>query len=155
MKKMAELEFKRLNENVNAIKEYIETSTIAFCDITLGVKYMWRDEYVIDYCIYNDTLIMKESTSDYKNAFYYPIGKDVFGAIEKIEEYAKTKHIPLVWCYLDDAKLEELSSRYQIKSSTYLRDWCDYIYDAKSFLTYSGKIIKPFSPSVASLLQPE
>ena len=82
------LEFKRLEE-VNLIKEYIKQSQIQFCDISLGVRYMWGDDFMVDYAIFDDTLILKESCIDYQNAFYYPMGKNIDGAIEQIEEYMK------------------------------------------------------------------
>ena len=53
------LEFKRLGQDVLKIKQYIDKADVAFCDISIGMKYMWRDYYVVDYAIVNDTLIMK------------------------------------------------------------------------------------------------
>ncbi len=88
------LKFKKLGDNlneINALRGYTDRSKVSFCDISVGVKYMWRDDFVIDYAIYNDTLIMRESCPDYKNAFYYPIGKDEQGALNEIENYCRTK----------------------------------------------------------------
>ncbi|MBO4594919.1 MAG: DUF2156 domain-containing protein, partial [Clostridia bacterium] len=132
-------EFKRLDRDVLLIKKYFEESEIGFCDISAGVKYMWRDDYVIEYAIVNDTLILKEDNPFTKNCFYYPMGKDVVGAIETIENYCKKNRLPLVFCYIDDERVKVLSKRYPYYSAEYDRAWCDYIYDAESFIEFKGK----------------
>lgn len=133
------LEFKKLGKKVDILKEYIGQSEVSFCDISLGVKYAWCDEYVIDYAIFNDTLILREKTENYQEAFYYPMGKDVIGALKQIENYCNKNHKPLCFCYIDDQKVEEFSRRYFCVSVKYDRAWSDYIYQAEKFKTYSGK----------------
>ena len=133
------LEFKPLDKNVNIIKPFIMNAQPNFCDLTLGVKYMWRDDFVCEYAIFDNTLIIKESTPDYKSAFYYPIGANPTGALLEIEKYAKNNDMPLTFCCLSNAEAAELSQRYFSVSVTNDRDWSDYIYDAEKFKTYSGK----------------
>ncbi len=133
------IEFIRLGKDVNKIAEYMEKGEINFCDYSIGAKYIWRDEFVIEYAIYNDTLIMKESCEDYLTAFYYPIGKDVKGALTQIELYCKENNLPLYFCCIDNAKASEMLERYPFSKIVNERDWSDYIYDAEKFKTYSGK----------------
>ena len=136
------LKFKKLGDNMNeiiALRDYMDRSRVSFCDISVGAKYMWRDDFVIDYAIYNDTLIMRESCPDYKNAFYYPIGKDEQGALNEIENYCRTKKEALRFCCLDEAVKAELSERYPLAEFSFDRNWSDYIYNAQDFKTYSGK----------------
>ena len=133
------IEFKKLGANVEILKEFLPKSEISFCDISLGIKYMWREDFVIDYAIFNNTLIMKESTPEYTNAFYYPIGDDVDGALTQIEQYAKSQNLPLKFCCLDNFTVANLSKRYGAVSISNDRNWSDYIYDAEKFKTYSGK----------------
>ncbi len=133
------LEFKRLGQDVLKIKQYINKAEISFCDISVGMKYMWRDYYVVDYAIVNDTLIMKESAPDYKNVFYFPLGNDVAGALLLIEEYCNKNNIPLVFGCIDNEKAGFLSQRYFDVQISNDRDWSDYIYLAEKFKTYSGK----------------
>ena len=45
------LEFKKLDKDVNIIKSYILNTDALFCDLTLGVKYMWRDDFVCEYVV--------------------------------------------------------------------------------------------------------
>lgn len=133
------LQFNALKDNVNLIKNYLQSTSGGFCDLSLGVKYMWRDDFVISYAIYNDTLIMMETCTDYENAFYYPIGADVDGALCQIEEYVKKNNMPLVFCCLDNFQASILATRYYQVTISNDRDWSDYIYDAEKFKTYSGK----------------
>ena len=133
------LQFEKLGENVLQIRKYIDGADISFCDISIGMKYMWRDYYVVDYAIVNDTLIMKETAPDYANVFYYPFGSDVDGALSLIEEYCKANNIPLIFGCVDNQRASELAERYNEVVIESDRDWDDYIYDAEKFKTYSGK----------------
>ncbi|MBQ8426701.1 MAG: GNAT family N-acetyltransferase [Clostridia bacterium] len=133
------LQFTRLGKDVLKIKEYIDGAEISFCDISVGMKYMWRDYYVVDYAIVNDTLIMKETAPDYKDVFYFPFGKDVLGALNLIEEYCKANNIPLFFGCIDNEKASFLAQRYKEVIIENDRAWSDYIYDAEKFKTYSGK----------------
>ncbi len=134
------MQFTRLTkENISVIKKYLDKSEISFCDISIGAKFMWRDEYVIDFCVLNDTLIMKEKGPDYDGVFYYPMGADVLGGLSAIENYCRENFLPLSFCCIDDAVLKKLSDRYYDISYYNERDWDDYIYTAEQFKTYAGK----------------
>ncbi len=134
------MQFTRLTkDNIHLIKEFIDRSEISFCDISLGAKFMWRGEYVIDFCVINDTLIMKESCADYDGVFYYPMGADIDGALLAIENYCRENFVPLEFCCIDDAIARKLKGRYYDAEVYFDRDWNDYIYTAEQFKTYSGK----------------
>ena len=133
------LKFEKLGKDVLKIQEYIDRADVAFCDISVGMKYMWRDYYVVDYAIVNETLIMKETAPDYKDVFYFPFGKDVLGALSLIEEYCKANNLPLVFGCVDNEKAGTLAQRYFDVEISNDRDWSDYIYLAEKFKTYSGK----------------
>lgn len=133
------LNFTRLDKDLSEIEYYLKEYGGYFCDLSLGVKYMWRDDFITYYCIYNNTLIMKEDTPEYKEAFYYPLGEDVDGALEQIENYTISKGIPLKFCCIENGTAVLLNQRYDSVSITNDRNWSDYIYDAEKFKTYSGK----------------
>lgn len=133
------LEFKKLGKDVLEIKRYIDNAEISFCDISIGMKYMWRNEYVVDYAIYNDTLVMKERGPDYTDVFYFPFGKDVDGTLLKIEEYCKSNNLPLIFGCVDNSHSAFLTRRYKKVAVENERDWSDYIYEAEKFKTYAGK----------------
>jgi len=133
------LNFNRLKKDTEKIKEFLELSETRFCDLTVGVRYLWRDAFKVDYAIYSDTLIMKETCRDYSNAFYFPIGKDVPSALSEIENYCVVSHTPLIFCCLTEEQLAFLENRYDFTERYYLRDWSDYIYPKEQFISYSGK----------------
>ncbi len=132
-------EFLPLGKTVKKIEKYLSKSKVSFCDISLGAKYLWRDEFNIEYAIVNDTLILKESCRDYKDAFYYPMGEDEESALQSIEDYTRSKHIPLIYCCLDKEREETLKNRYEFTETFFDRKWSDYIYTAEQFKGYSGK----------------
>ena len=136
---MDNLKFKRFNGDISEISEYFKNPQIEFCDISVGAKYIWRDEFLIDYCISDDTLIIKESCPDYNDYFYYPMGKNVENALFLIERYCIDRGLPLTFCCIDNKTAALLSERYPFSRVYNDRNWSDYIYDAEKFKTYSGK----------------
>ena len=125
------MQFTKLDEKVEILEKYFPLSEISFCDISVGEKYMWRNYFQIEYAIINDTLIMKESSPTYKDVFYFPMGKDVDGALIEIEAYCQQNHIPLTFCCIDEKVKDYLLSIYPLAEFHHERDWDDYIYDAE------------------------
>lgn len=132
------LQFQKITD-FNGLKKYFELSPISFCDISAGAKYMWRNVYVCEYAFYDDTLIIKESSEEYKDVFYYPMGKNPAGAVKAIEEYCVATNTPLTFGCIDNVYAAKLAHEYGDVEIISERDWNDYIYEAQSFKTYAGK----------------
>lgn len=133
------IKFSKLGKKVNLIERFLSDSENEFCDLSFGSQFMWREEFICDYAIFNDTLIIKESCPFYKDYFYYPIGKDVDGAIREIENYCLENGLPLNFCCIDNFHASVLSKRYSKTKIENDRNWSDYIYDAQSFCSFKGK----------------
>ena len=137
------LKFTKLKKNALPLKKYFEQTKTEFCDISVGVRFLWRDDFKVSFAIYNDTLILKESTKQYKNAYYYPMGADEEGALEKIFEQTIKQNKPLIFCCLTEEIKDKLLERFKgaetSLESYFDRDWSDYIYDAKEFSEFLGK----------------
>ena len=133
------INFKPLGKNVLEIKNYLMGQNAPFCDLSLGVKYIWRNDFRCEYAIVQNTLILKESTPEYSDAFYYPIGENVESALQEIENYCKQKGIELKFCCIDNVTASELATRYPLTEIFNERNWSDYIYDANAFKTFKGK----------------
>ncbi len=131
------LNFLPLDKNVNIIKDFITGLSTPFCDLSLGTKFMWRDDFICSYAIFDDTLILKESCPDYKDAYYFPLGKNPLGALEQIEKLEGGK--PFKFCCLDNASCAFLAERYFKVDIFCDRDWSDYFYSATDFITFKGK----------------
>lgn len=136
---MCELKFKKLGKDVYAVKNYLLNPPAEFCDMSLGAKYIWRDEFVIDYAFCGDSTVIKESCPDYKDRFYYPDGTAPEKALSAIEEYCKKTGTLLSFCCIDNSLAAFLTKRYPFTIVYNDRNWSDYIYDAEKFRTYSGK----------------
>ncbi len=133
------LKFNNLEKNSLHLKKFYEQSKIEFCDISVGVKFLWRDEFKVKYAVYNDTLILKETNKELKDVYYYPMGKDVEGALEKIYAITLKAGKDLTFSYLDEQRLEYFKQKFPTLESFFNRDWSDYIYDANAFSTLTGK----------------
>ena len=129
----------KLAQNMDIVRPFFYRYGGIFNDLTLGTRFMWGDEFGIEYAIVNNTLIMRETYSEH-SSFYYPMGEDVDGAISEIEEYCKNTGLGvLAFRCLTEEQAKNLSERYFGAETTYYRDWCDYIYPAEQFKTYAGK----------------
>ena len=129
----------KLGRNVNAIRPYLKKYGGIFNDLTLGTRFMWGDEFGIEYAVVSDTLIMRETFSKHAS-FYYPLGENVAAAIDEIEKYCKnTGEGSLTFGCLTEEQAAELLKRYAGAKIKSYRDWCDYVYPAEQFLTYAGK----------------
>ena len=133
------LNFTTLDKNFLFLKDYFDKSNINFCDFSIGVRYMWRNNFKCEYAIYNDTLILKESSYEHLNYFYYPIGNDIDGAFSEIEKYTKENNIPLCFNWVDNIHTVDICRRFYLTSISNDRKWSDYIYDAESFKNFVGK----------------
>ena len=62
------LEFKKITDfsDIPKIEKYIKTYNGEFSTLNLPGFMIWRKLYPRDYCIYNDTLILKEYNPDDK-----------------------------------------------------------------------------------------
>lgn len=138
------LNFTRLTkDNLSEITNYLYQYPANFNDLSFGSKFVWGEDFIIDFAFYNGFFIMKESSYSYKNAFYYPVAlnenADTNGAFSAIENYAKENDIELKFCYIDNYMLSLLKERYPFNKHYFNRDWCDYIYDKQNFIDYAGK----------------
>ena len=148
------MEWKRIRreEDVLAVLPYLRQSEIRFCDYSAGVRFMWREAYRVDYAIANDTLLMKETTDAYRDAFFCPIGPDREGALRAAEAYGKAAGA-LMFAYLDNAAVAEFAGRYPFLSVYNDRNWSDYLYGITS--TSSGASIrKRFSARLRQGISP-
>lgn len=133
------ISFKKLEKNIEEITPFLNESEPYFCDLTVGTRYIWGDVFTIYYAIFDKTLILKESGEGYEDAFYFPIGKNVNGALKEIEKYCLKNFIPLNYCCLKETELNYLKKRYYFTQDYYERDWSDYVYLAQTFKDYKGK----------------
>lgn len=126
-------------ENLCGLPLYLEKSPSHFCDLTLGNIYMWRKELNTFFAVRNDTLIVRKELQKGVFAYLYPIGADVEGALQEIEEYAFLHRERLSFYALSEEEARILSDRYPHHQSLSLRNWSDYLYLLSDLRDFPGK----------------
>ena len=134
------LKFKELTDkDIIKIQKYTSKCNYPLCDYSGGVIFTWYFPYNPTYALFDDTLILKFGERG-SERFMLPVGKNFFDALKEIEKYAVLKEETLRFICVDDANVDILNKRYNGKlTSSYNRNYSDYIYDAEEMRTFSGK----------------
>jgi hypothetical protein len=136
------IEYERITgENISALKPFFETYACGICDNTIGAVYQWRDIYVSYYAIVDGMLCIRAGYGAYGDCYTVPLGGGDFAAACKANEAdAKRLRIPLRYCVVPFCMMPQLEAHYgERMTAESVRDWADYLYDAESFRTFSGK----------------
>jgi RimJ/RimL family protein N-acetyltransferase len=126
-------------DNLCALPLYLEKSPSHFCDLTLGNIYMWRKELNTYFAVRNDTLIVRKELQKGVFAYLFPLGEDIEGALEEMEDYAFAHHERLAFYALNEEEAVFLSKRYPHHQSLSLRNWSDYLYNLADLRDFPGK----------------
>ena len=134
------LKFKKLTEkDIKTIQKYTRDCNYHLCDYSVGVIFTWYLPYNPAYAVFDDTLILKYGEKE-SERFMLPIGKNVSGAITEIEKYITEKEEVLKFICVGEESLNFLNARYNGKlTSSFNRNYSDYIYDVEEMRTFSGK----------------
>lgn len=136
------IEYERITgENISALKPFFEAYACGICDNTVGAVYQWRDIYVSYFAVVEGMLCIRAGYGEYGECYTVPIGDGDFAAACAANEAdAKRRGIPLRYCVAPNCMLARLESHYGDRmTKESVRDWADYIYDAETFRTFSGK----------------
>ena len=126
---MLKVEWKKLTlSDIPFVKPYFEKYYDGSCDMTVGGTFIWRDYYKTEFALYKNTLVFRENLT---GSFCFPIGPE---AEEAISVIGKAKY-----SFVTEKNKERLLSVFPEAKVHYNRDNSDYIYDAESMITLSGK----------------
>jgi uncharacterized protein len=126
-------------DNLCALPRYLEETSSHFCDLTLGNIFMWRNELETFFAVYNDTLILRKETEKSHYSYLFPMGLDIEGALEQIEEFALAHHERLCFYALNEEQVDFLKKRYPHHQVLSLRSWADYLYRLSDLRDFPGK----------------
>lgn len=131
------LTFRKITaDDIPTIKYFTHNCGIQSCDFTLCGIYLWGVYYGYEMCVYNDTLFIKGHDESGRAAFACPMGKmDGNYAVALVREYCKSHSIEARFSFVPAERLADFNGGSALK----LVDWSDYIYDAQSLATLSGK----------------
>ncbi len=133
------LNFKKIErEDFSVLKAYLNAYPSRQCDRSVGTIIMWHEYYRNYYAIIDGTLIFLSKFKD-KNCFSFPIGKNIQGGLDAIDEYCEANNLPCVMCSVNKNELPVLFKRYSYCVVEADRDMFDYIYDKTALMSLSGK----------------
>ena len=137
-----ELNFQSITHaDMEKIFQYLQMESGRTTDFSYAGVLMWVDYFKYEYAIIDNTLFIKgvvENDTD-TPAFSLPIGRlPLKESLEKIRSYCRNHKIPAVLSAVPEYALEELEDA-GISSINPLEDWGDYLYDAKTLSTLTGK----------------
>ncbi|WP_289770406.1 phosphatidylglycerol lysyltransferase domain-containing protein [uncultured Duncaniella sp.] len=127
---------------VPRIRPFLELAKARTCDFSIGGLLMWSEYFNYTYSIYKDTLYIKGVTEDdvTRPAFSLPVGASSLSeSLDVLKDYCRSHGcMPLVFSAVPEMYVEQLRSLGAADISM-LDDWGDYLYEAQSLATLSGK----------------
>lgn len=136
------LDFRQMTvADLPEILPFLQKAPWRTCDFTAGGMLMWVDYFRYSFCIVDGTLFVKGLAEDDVSlpAFSMPIGQmPVDRAVALIREYCRANAVEPRLSAVPEEALPLLMP-LNPKSVTELTDWADYLYDAVSLATLSGK----------------
>lgn len=133
------INFKKIElKDIQTLKAYYSAYPARQCDRSAGATVMWRDYFENKFAVIDGTIIF---TSKFKGGlcFSYPIGRNVDGALDAIDEHCKECGISPVFCSVNKKELPKILERYSDCRVDADRDWFDYLYEKDAMLNLSGR----------------
>ena len=127
--------------NIEALEPYFAVCANRICDNTAGVTFQWRNIFKTHFAIAKDTLVTRSVYKRVGPCYSVPVGPgDVNAGFAAAEADARETGEELRYACVGADQLPLIEARY---SGRYFveekRDWFDYLYEADSFRTFSGK----------------
>ena len=139
-----DIDFKRLTvEDVIKYLDYFKCCAFRISDYSAAFKVMWQDYFTEYFAFVENCLIFKEYFQG-RTYFHYPmsLGSADYEkrALDAIEEYCRSNNIRLHYTSVPRERMGEMTDRYgsELRINN-KRRWRDYLYNARDFVTYSGK----------------
>lgn len=135
-------EFKTVTQqDMSLIWQYLCQEQGRTTDFSYGGVLMWVDYFNYEYAIVSDTLFIKGCLEDDRTtpAFSLPIGQmPIALAIDMLRQYCSREGIRLEFSAIPEYAVPAFCS-LNPRRLTPLTDWADYLYDAESLATLTGK----------------
>lgn len=131
------LSFRTITKSdIPIIREYTSRCNIQSCDFTLCGIYLWGAYYRYELCEYANTLFIKGVDESESEAFAFPIGEmEPSEAVALVLDYCNKRGISPRFSFVPRTALPYFNGA----NAAILDGWSDYIYDAESLKTLSGK----------------
>lgn len=118
---------------------YLASQTNRFCDLTVGVNYLWQEHYHCHYAFVSGCLVLQVQ---YGNDIYYtyPLGSgNAHVALGLLEQTCMQRELPLQFACCSTAQVDDLRRRYGEIKVLSQRDYYDYLYLYTDLATFAGR----------------
>ena len=122
------------------VMPYVLSCPYHCSDMTPGELYMWHKEMNTQFCVWNDTFMVRKDLGD-QPSFTWPYGADPDGMVEELRKYAIENDLPLRFREINAETLEVMRAGRRFPSLMAAMDarWSDYFYSFEDALTFHGK----------------
>jgi len=129
-------------DDIPAIRDILNSSLRSrTCDYTIGGIFMWAEYFDYEFCIAGNTLFIKGDLENHPGikAFSLPVGDmPTNESIRLLRRYCEEKSTALRFSAIPEDRLPDFRP-FGLRDTEELTDWADYLYDADSLATLSGK----------------
>lgn len=134
------IDFKMLElSDIPLLRPYFSMQSDRICDCSVVSVFMWRDFFETAYTIVNDTLIMRVRSTDGRIGFTCPLGKDITGALELINEYCIANDLLPEFYSVGESRVHYIEEVFGAVTTDFDEDWQDYLYKAEEHINMPGK----------------
>jgi len=133
--------FKLTLANAIEIKPLFTHSYSRLCDYVFGTVLLWRDMWPVEFAVFEGMLFLRMEisgggTSDTHKVYMLPIADDLDHALDILDNYQSG---PKLFRNIPYGELEILKQRYTNISVEAIDIGGDYLYDAESMATLTGR----------------
>lgn len=134
--------FKPLNlSEIPTLKKYVDTLyNNHLCDWTVGGIFMWRDYYQMEFCMINDTLVLKGIEKITDSVFFtFPYTKNLKEVLDVLKQYCSLHKIACVLKRVDERIYQYVIHNENCLNSFRDPDFFDYIYRQDDLMNFREK----------------
>ena len=109
------------------------------CNDSAGAAVLWQSYFQDAAAEIDGALVLREILPGVGTVYSLPIGGDCCAVVGKLQALAKEKGEPFRLFPVLPEEVEALRGAFPNLKAELQRDWCDYLYDAQTMVTFAGK----------------
>lgn len=109
------------------------------CNDSAGAAVLWQPYFQDAAAEIAGALVLRETLPGAGTVYSLPMGGDEAAALDALETAALQAGEALRFFPATPEDLARLRAKWPDAAAVLLRDWCDYLYDAQSMVTFAGK----------------
>lgn len=126
-------------KEIPLLRRYFARRGTRLCNDSAGAAVLWQPYFQDAYCVFNDTLLLREHFPGVGTVYAPPMGADAPGSWAALERLAREDGGMLRLFPVTPEELPAILARWPRAEAALLRDWCDYLYDAQDMVAFRGR----------------